>query len=252
MFANMQDRYARAVNDAFGIRPEMCSVFFVTFAGGVLHISLLELVAADILPTSSTVHTADDMIILVVSMNVLFWGAVVPISFHRRFVKRRVAPLQASGRRYHAMSSVGDQYSWQIDAEGGPACLSYAREGGDLATLFGAFCKRYLCEESWDFLLEAVAYEEMSQLHEQHAAFISILDKYLRSTSPQEVNIDSAMKVSMAKFQNMEFEDDDGEFSEVCGTGFLELLHGDKEVERLRRAPCERPDTEDERARATE
>lgn len=82
------------------------------------------------------------------------YSTVVPLSYHRRFGKRRVVPSPASRRGYHS-----DHHSTHTSVEGEPTCLRYARKGGDLATLFGDFCKRCLCAESWEFIVEVVAYE---------------------------------------------------------------------------------------------
>lgn len=90
-------------------------------------------------------------------------STVVPLSFHRRFGKRRVVPSSGTRKAYHSAVSGKDSIPSQRSyAEGEPACLSYAREGGVLATLFGDFCRRCLCEESWEFIVEAVAYEVSS------------------------------------------------------------------------------------------
>lgn len=36
---------------------------------------------------------------------------------------------------------------------------SYAQEGGEVATIFGDYCRKSLCMESWDFVLDSVAYK---------------------------------------------------------------------------------------------
>lgn len=35
----------------------------------------------------------------------------------------------------------------------------FAHEGGELAKMFGDFCRKNLCMESWDFIMDSVAYE---------------------------------------------------------------------------------------------
>lgn len=35
----------------------------------------------------------------------------------------------------------------------------YAQEGGAVAELFGDFCRQSLCMESWDFVLDSIAYK---------------------------------------------------------------------------------------------
>lgn len=92
-------------------------------------------------------------------------STVVPLSFHHRFGKRRVVPSSYTRRAYENTLSGGNdnhQVSRRTCVEGEPTCLRYAREGGDLATLFGNFCRHCLCEESWEFIVEAVAYEVRS------------------------------------------------------------------------------------------
>ena len=37
--------------------------------------------------------------------------------------------------------------------------LDYAREGGEVAELFGDFCRQSLCMESWDFIMDSMAYK---------------------------------------------------------------------------------------------
>ena len=37
--------------------------------------------------------------------------------------------------------------------------LDYAEEGGEVAEVFGDFCRQSLCMESWDFIMDAVAYK---------------------------------------------------------------------------------------------
>lgn len=37
--------------------------------------------------------------------------------------------------------------------------LEYAREDGAVASLFKAFCKDNLCMDSWEFIVDAAAYE---------------------------------------------------------------------------------------------
>ena len=35
--------------------------------------------------------------------------------------------------------------------------LDYAQEGGDVAELFGDFCRQNLCMENWEFIMDAMA-----------------------------------------------------------------------------------------------
>lgn len=37
--------------------------------------------------------------------------------------------------------------------------VDYANEGGEVAEIFGDFCRKSLCMESWDFIVDAVAYK---------------------------------------------------------------------------------------------
>ena len=37
--------------------------------------------------------------------------------------------------------------------------VDYAQEGGEVAEIFGDFCRKSLCMESWDFIVDAVAYK---------------------------------------------------------------------------------------------
>ena len=229
VFVNMQDRYARGnygcfffneklgleigfglciapawflifklseVDDAYGIKYEIASVLIGGLFAGALQFSLLEMVAADILPTSQAVHMVSGIIMLAPNLNALCWSTVVPLSFHARFGKRRVMPSSASRRVYHSTSFASRERE--------PTCLRYAREGGEVATLFGEYCRHCLCEESWEFIVEGVAYEDMSHVNELFPAFMGIVDTYIKPTSPQEINISSAMKASMKTFQTRE------------------------------------------------
>lgn len=45
--------------------------------------------------------------------------------------------------------------------------------------------------------------QEVDQLDEQFATFVGILDLYLRTTSPQEINISSKMAATMTTFQTL-------------------------------------------------
>jgi len=85
-------------------------------------------------------------------------STVFPLSFHYRFVKARVAPETSAKRgqdvrstRSYFLNSNVPEIKWE--------CLRYAREGGGVAALFGKFCTRNLCAESWDFIVDSVAYK---------------------------------------------------------------------------------------------
>lgn len=41
----------------------------------------------------------------------------------------------------------------------------YAQEGGEVAELFGEFCRKNLCMESWDFVLDSVAYKVQGSIY---------------------------------------------------------------------------------------
>lgn len=44
------------------------------------------------------------------------------------------------------------------DAQG---VLALATKGGEMANRFGDFCRKHLCQESWDFIADAMRYERM-------------------------------------------------------------------------------------------
>ncbi|CAM9756489.1 unnamed protein product [Scytosiphon promiscuus] len=180
-----------SINDTFGIKPEIVCVLVGSLTGGVLQVLLLELVAADVIPPSHVVHLLSDMIVLIVMVNVLYWSAVFPLALHYRFGKKRVVPSVASTGGYHSEST--------SSRENPDTCLRLAREGGEIAHLFGEYCRRSLCMESWDFILESVSYEDLTQLDHQLAVLATIVNRYLKPTSPQEVNISSAMRDSVGR-----------------------------------------------------
>lgn len=61
--------------------------------------------------------------------------------------------------------------------------LDYAEEGGEVADLFGDFCRRSLCGESWDFILDTVAYKVPSSfsVYQLSDATVFIKDVSARS-----------------------------------------------------------------------
>lgn len=66
---------------------------------------------------------------------------------------------------YYGWSNTGRAYVVPIEGPTSPSVrsnegvLDFAREGGEIAELFGDFCRQNLCMESWDFLVDSVAYK---------------------------------------------------------------------------------------------
>eukprot|EP00904_Undaria_pinnatifida_P000034 jgi/Undpi1/10030/HiC_scaffold_28.g12484.m1 len=79
--------------------------------------------------------------------------------------------------------------------------LDYAEEGGEVAEVFGDFCRQSLCMESWDFIMDVVAYKKLTNPQEQFASFTYIMDQYLRSTSPQGINLGCEMQSNLLRFE---------------------------------------------------
>lgn len=46
-------------------------------------------------------------------------------------------------------------------AESTAGVLTLATKGGEMADKFDIFCKKHLCQESWDFIVDATRYENM-------------------------------------------------------------------------------------------
>lgn len=67
--------------------------------------------------------------------------------------------------RYHGWHGAGRMFVLPVegktsgrdgDKEG---VYDYAQEGGEIAELFGDFCRKNLCMEGWDFIMDAMAYK---------------------------------------------------------------------------------------------
>lgn len=91
----------------------------------------------------------------------------------------RIYPLvmslaRTSDRCGSVLVPVYDYHGWFRTGKGhvvpieGPTCpsaldkrgvLDYAKEGGEVAEMFGEFCKQNLCMESWDFIMVSIAYK---------------------------------------------------------------------------------------------
>ncbi|CAM9979007.1 unnamed protein product, partial [Ectocarpus sp. 4 AP-2014] len=94
----------------------------------------------------------------------------------------------------------------------GDGILGYVQAGGSVASMFEHFCTRNLCAESWDFIVAACKYEEISDPEEQFEMFLRITEEYLQPTSPHEVNISSKMQTKVASLQdNAKFSSLDGD-----------------------------------------
>lgn len=46
-------------------------------------------------------------------------------------------------------------------AENTEGVLVLAAKGGEIADKFGTFCRKFLCQESWDFIVDATHYQNM-------------------------------------------------------------------------------------------
>ncbi|CAN0042527.1 unnamed protein product, partial [Pylaiella littoralis] len=69
---------------------------------------------------------------------------------------------------------------------------------------FGQFCRKHLCIENWEFIIDVVVYETTAWSEGGDERFMSsahIIDEYLLPTSPYDVNISSAMSKRIACFR---------------------------------------------------
>lgn len=46
--------------------------------------------------------------------------------------------------------------------EGNEGVYDFAQEGGEVAEIFGEFCRKSLCMESWEFIRDSVVYKVSS------------------------------------------------------------------------------------------
>eukprot|EP00904_Undaria_pinnatifida_P000027 jgi/Undpi1/10024/HiC_scaffold_28.g12478.m1 len=177
------------VRDVFGIGPENVRVIVPVLISGVVYFTVHELIHRRVLRDSRMVHFLMDMMLVGIQFNILLWSALVPVCRHYGCIgggKTFVLPVQ------------GHYCRSDCDKQG---VCDFAHEGGELAKMFGDFCRKNLCMESWDFIMDSVAYEELRDPEEQFKCFLHILDKYLRPTSPQEVNVGSRTQDRLLHFQ---------------------------------------------------
>lgn len=66
------------------------------------------------------------------------------------------------GARNVSVVPLEGQTSQILDGKEG--VYDYAQEGGEVAEVFGEFCRNSLCMESWDFIMDSVAYKVPSGL----------------------------------------------------------------------------------------
>ncbi|CAN0140651.1 unnamed protein product, partial [Scytosiphon promiscuus] len=85
---------------------------------------------------------------------------------------------------------------------GAAEVLKLARNGGAMGARFAEFARANLCMESWDFIVDAVRYEEEpTGSDDQFQAYLHITSQYLLLTSPDEVNISSTMRKRVLAFR---------------------------------------------------
>ena len=100
----------------------------------------------------------------------------LPVEKKHTRIYSLVAPLhaQTSDRCGSVMVPVNDYHGWfradrrhvvPIEDPKSPSVrdkkgvLDYAKEGGEVSDMFGDFCRQNLCMESWEFIMDSVAYK---------------------------------------------------------------------------------------------
>ncbi|CAB1110920.1 unnamed protein product [Ectocarpus sp. CCAP 1310/34] len=194
------------VQDVFKLRREFTWVFNVVSSVTSVYMLIQVLYKTGAVTETRTLHLVLEILTLVVMLNVLFWMVLISVAIHDGwcwFGTPRVVPTEGWAVSASTRSS-GPTH--------GDGVLGYAQEGGSVASMFKHFCTRSLCAESWDFIVAACKYEEISDPEEQYEMFLRITEEYLQPTSPQEVNIGSKMQAKMVSLQDsVKFSSLDGD-----------------------------------------
>eukprot|EP00752_Nemacystus_decipiens_P012857 g11384.t1 len=189
------------VHDAFHLRQEMLSMMGSCVVLVAITTTIQVLVIWGALPDSRAVHVVTEVCFMLLGVTPAPWSLVVPIARYHGWGwcswRYRVVPVD-DGRA----SSRGQLIP---DAD---CVIDFACKGGVLAKLFGQFCERNLCSESWEFVVEAVHYETGLEAllgdgeQHQHDIFLGISDQFLKTSSPSEINISAALRSSLATFRS--------------------------------------------------
>ncbi|CAB1110052.1 unnamed protein product [Ectocarpus sp. CCAP 1310/34] len=221
------------VNDAFKIREELCFVFIGCSCCAAVLWVIQVLVELDLLSDTSALHVVVQVQALLIGMNIGISGLLLPmVRTHRGGVKAWFRATVVPVDETVAVSA--------LDVDG---VVGLASSVGEMAEQFGKFCRENLCMESWDLLVDVVRYERMvpspsnifcrvgfdtrwsclwnfshpngltwfvrfadreNPEDEQLKCFLHILNHYLLPTSPDEINISSAMHKRIAPFRTRE------------------------------------------------
>ncbi|CAB1107996.1 unnamed protein product [Ectocarpus sp. CCAP 1310/34] len=189
------------VHDAFKLREELCFVFIGCSCCVAVLWVIQVLVELELLSDTSALHVVVEVQALLIGMNIGLSGLLLPmVRAHRGGVKAWFRATVVPVDETVAVSA--------LDVDG---VVGLASSGGEMAEQFGKFCRENLCMESWDFLVDVVRYERMAPSpiarnpeDEQFNCFLHILNHYLLPTSPDEINISSAMHKRIAPFRTRE------------------------------------------------
>ncbi|CAB1100119.1 unnamed protein product [Ectocarpus sp. CCAP 1310/34] len=194
------------VQDVYKLRREFTWVFNAVSSSTYVYILIQVLYKTGAVTETRTLHLVLEILALVIMLSFLFWMVLISVGIH-------------DGWRWFGTSTVVPTEGWAVSASNrssgpthGDGVLGYAQEGGSVASMFEQYCMRSLCAESWDFIVAACKYEEISDPEEQYKMFLRITEEYLRPTSPQEVNISSKMQAKMVSLQDsVKFSSLDGD-----------------------------------------
>ncbi|CAM9577281.1 unnamed protein product [Scytosiphon promiscuus] len=184
------------VDDAFKLGEEIVRVIGGCCLCQVSVTVLQILVMFKVLPDSRQVHLVGEILAFLFAINGIYWGRFVPmVRVHRKnhwsWFASAVCPIENDA---------------EIGATPGTDdVLTLARKGGAMSHRFAQFVRENLCMESWDFVVDAVRYEqESTAVDDQFKTYLHISSQYLLPTSPDEINISSAMSKHMAAFRTRE------------------------------------------------
>ncbi|CAM9557458.1 unnamed protein product [Ascophyllum nodosum] len=184
------------VRDAFGIGKELVSmIFYGTGVVGWLCV-MNGLIMFGAVPDSRPENYISEIAAILTMGNFFVFSVLIPLSKHGKWCtgSKEGAVIPVPGLPFVGGTSLGANQG----------VLFFARQGGVLCEKFDAFVQENLCMESWDFIIEGVAYEALEDENEQFEKFTHILIEYLQPTSPSEVNISSSMSKRISKFKDRE------------------------------------------------
>lgn len=146
------------VDDAFKIGRELVMVVAIGVSISIAEFVLQGLIRKGVIPHSVPIHAMEEFLVLSKIVNSFVWSMLLPMSqfdgwrccgpFHR-------VELGTEGS-FRPVEDI-----WEAELTGVSGVLSLVRRfsNGEIVQLFESYCRKHLCLESWEFILEAVRYE---------------------------------------------------------------------------------------------